>query len=48
MPLAFLTLSLLMFLLRPLAEHLVGVWLGNVMKGFAMALGMGAVVLAFL
>ena len=47
-PLAFLTLSLLMFLLRPLAENLVGVWLGNVMKGFAMALGMGAVVLAFL
>ena len=47
-PLAFLTLSFLMFLLRPLAEKMVGPWLGNVMKGFAMALGMGAVVLAFL
>ena len=47
-PLAFLTLSLLLFLLRPLAEESVGPWLSNVMKGFAMALGMGAVVLAFL
>ena len=47
-PLAFLTLSFLMVLLRPLAEKLVGVWLSNAMKGFAMALGMGAVALAFL
>ena len=47
-PLAFLTLSLLLFLLRPLAEESVGPWLGNAMKGFAMALGIGALVLAFL
>ena len=47
-PLAFLTTSFLLFLLRPLAERSVGPWLSNVMKGFAMALGVGAVVLAFL
>ena len=47
-PLAFLLLSFLIYLLRPLAEESVGLWLSNVMKGFAIALGMGAVVLAFL
>ena len=47
-PLTFLLLSFLIFLLRPLAEKFVGAWLSNAMKGFAIALGMGAVVLAFL
>jgi len=47
-PLAFLLLSFLIFLLRPPAEKFVGGWLSNAMKGFAIALGMGAVVLAFL
>ena len=47
-PLAFLMLSFLSYLLRPLAEKLVGVWLSNLMKGFSVAMGMGAVVLAFL
>lgn len=47
-PLAFLLLSFLTYLLRPLAEKFVGVWLSNAMKGFSLALGMGAVVLAFL
>ena len=47
-PLVFLLLSFLMFLLRPLAEKCVGVWLGNAMKGFALALGVGAIVLVFL
>lgn len=47
-PLAFLLLSFLTYLLRPLAEKFVGAWLSNAMKGFSLALGMGAVVLAFL
>ena len=47
-PLAFLTTSFLLFLLRPLAERSVGSRLSNAMKGFAIALGVGAVVLAFL
>ena len=47
-PLAFLLLSFLSYLFRPLAEKLVGPWLSNAMKGFSMALGVGAVVLAFL
>ena len=47
-PLAFLLLSFLSYLLRPLAEKSVGLWLSNAMKGFSMALGVGAVVLAFL
>ena len=47
-PLIFLLLSFLIYLLRPLAEKFAGPWLGNAMKGFAFALGIGAVVLAFL
>ncbi len=47
-PLAFLLLSFLSYLLRPLAEKFVGLWLSNAMKGFSMALGLGAIVLAFL
>ncbi len=47
-PLTFLLLSFLVYLFRPLAEKFVGPWLSNAMQGFAMALGMGAVVLAFL
>ena len=47
-PLAFLLLSCLSYLLRPLAEKCVGVWLSNAMKGFSIAMGMGAVILAFI
>ena len=47
-PLMFLLLSFLSYLLRPLAEKIAGVWLSNAMKGFSFALGLGAVVLAFL
>jgi hypothetical protein len=47
-PLAFLLLSFLIYLLRPLAEESVGLWLSNAMKGFSLALGMGAVALAFM
>ncbi len=47
-PLIFLLLSFLSYLLRPLAEKIAGVWLSNAMKGFSFALGLGAVVLAFL
>ncbi len=47
-PLAFLLCSFLIFLLRPLADKFVGGWLSNAMKGFAVALGMGAILLAFL
>ena len=47
-PLAFLLLSFLTYLFRPLAEKLVGPWLSNTMKGFSIALGMGAMVLAFM
>jgi hypothetical protein len=47
-PLTFLLLSFLIYLFRPLAEKFVAPWLSNAMKGFAMALGIGAVVLAFL
>ena len=47
-PLTFLTLSFLLFLLRPLAEHSAGAWLANAMKGFAIAAGIGAIALAFL
>lgn len=45
--LAFLTASFLLFMLRPLAERFLGVTLGNVMKGLAMGMGFGALVLAF-
>ena len=48
MPLIFLLLSFLSFLLRPLAEKFVGPWLAHVMKGFSIALGLGALVTAFL
>ena len=47
-PLVFLLLSFLSYLLRPLAEQIVGSWLANAMKGFSIALGLGAVVTAFL
>ncbi len=47
-PLTFLILSFLLFLLRPLAEKFIGLWLSTAMKGFSMALGLGALVLAFL
>ncbi len=47
-PLMFLLLSFLIYLLRPLAEKCVGRWLANAMHGFSVALGMGALVLAFL
>ncbi|MBQ8699745.1 MAG: hypothetical protein IJ812_03865 [Schwartzia sp.] len=47
-PLAFLVLSFLGFLLRPLAEKSVGPWLARAIKGFSIALGIGALVLAFL
>ena len=33
---------------KRLAEKIAGVWLSNAMKGFSIALGLGAVVLAFL
>ena len=45
--LSFFTLSFLLFLLRPLAERYVGPALANAMKGMAISLGMGALVLAF-
>ena len=48
MPLIFLLLSFLSYLLRPLAEKSVGLWLSNAMKGFSFALGLGAVTMAFL
>ena len=46
-PLAFLVLSFLGFLLHPLAEKAVGPWLANGIRGFSVALGIGALVLAF-
>ncbi len=46
-PLFFLLLSLLVYLLRPVAEKLAGAWLSNAMQGFSLALGMGALVMAF-
>ncbi len=46
-PLIFLLISFLSYLLRPLAEKFIGTWLSNAMKGFSMAMGMGALALAF-
>ena len=47
-PLMFLLLSFLIYRLRPLAEKFIGRWLANAMQGFSVALGMGALVMAFL
>ncbi|MBQ9377355.1 MAG: hypothetical protein IJU05_06120 [Schwartzia sp.] len=47
-PLMFLLLSFLIYLLRPPAEKFIGRWLANAMQGFSFALGMGALVMAFL
>ena len=44
---AKLLLSFLIYLLRPLAEKFIGRWLANAMQGFSVALGMGALVMAF-
>lgn len=45
--LVFLTVSFFLFMLRPLAEKFWGMTCSNVMKGMAMAMGFGALVLAF-
>lgn len=47
-PFAFLLSSLIIFLLRPLAEKLVGEWLSNLMKGFAISLGFGSLAMLLL
>ncbi|MBQ9364720.1 MAG: hypothetical protein IJT82_02985 [Schwartzia sp.] len=48
LPLAFLLISFLVFMLRPLAEKHVGASLSNAMKGFSVSLGIGAIVMIFL
>ncbi len=47
-PLFFMMLSFLIYMLRAPAQKIAGPWLSNAMKGFSLALGMGAVALAFL
>lgn len=45
--LAFLTASFLLFMLLPLVENVCGETCGNVMKGMAMGMGVGALMMAF-
>ena len=46
--LSFLTISFLLFMLHPLGEKIWGKTLSNVMKGMAMGMGFGALIMAFL
>lgn len=45
--LAFLMASFLLFMLRPFVEKACGETCGNVMKGIAMGMGLGALMMAF-
>lgn len=46
--LSFLTISFLLFMLLPLIEKFLGAKVCNMLRGMAMGLGFGSLVLAFL